>query len=388
MTGQATGETAPGREALVTIGGDGTFALGPGPDGRPVVAEQARLHALTRLRALLGDDVEEQIATRLQLPAALGTEAADHLLPASLSLLAGTSGDLASFGWRLGAGAGRAWHRARELRARTIEDAQIALIGYEGPLQTTALGPVTLGAATFLPSGERSLADRGALRDLPHLAAEGIASQLAALAQRVPGAAPHVLVREDAAALVAGGRVSTASGYGRHEPIPAPELGARWQDLLGALGEASGITPQQATLALPARADLLTAARSAGWRRLAIPLAGTKGIDSPAGRELWEALAEARETGIALELLVDPVRIERELDALAETWTRLGYGARDLAGLTLLAHPRSRAGGRSAEAASRSADPAAEPTRDSLLTEEALERVLRAAPAWVERVQD
>lgn len=386
MTGQmATGAALP-REALVTIGGDGTFTLGPGPDGRPVEAEQARLHALMRLRALLGDDPEEQIGTRLQLPAALGTEAADHLLPASLSLLAGASGDLASFGWRLGAGAGRAWHRARELRERTIEDAQIALLGYEGPLQTTALGPVTLGAATFLPSGERSLADRGALRDLPHLQAEGIAAQLAALAQRVPGAAPHVLILEDAAATVASGRVPTASGYGRHEPIPAPELGARWQDLLTALREASGIAPERATLALPARADLLAAARSAGWRRLAIPLAGATGLDSRAGRELWEALAEVREDGIGLELLVDPERIERELDALAETWTRLGYGERDLAGITLLAHPRPRRGA-AATGASASADPASEPGRDTLLTEAAFERVLRTAPAWAERVQ-
>jgi hypothetical protein len=192
-------------EQLVTIAGDGTWQVpteGSGDQGaRPSVGPRAsggtadpadsdadRLLALTRLRGLLGDDLEEQIGTRLFLPAALGTTSADQLLPQSLTLLAGTTGDLASYGWRIGPGSSRSWRSAQETRQRLLEAARIALHGYEGDLVVTTLGPLTLTAATFLGSGERTLADRGALRDLPHLLAEGIAEHLAAVRSHVPGA--------------------------------------------------------------------------------------------------------------------------------------------------------------------------------------------------------
>ena len=95
---------------LVTLTGDGTFRA-PTPEQalRLGLPEDPPLAALMRLRALLGDDLEEQIATRLYLPSALGQDETDHLLPASLALLAETTGDLVSYGWRLGSGTGRAW---------------------------------------------------------------------------------------------------------------------------------------------------------------------------------------------------------------------------------------------------------------------------------------
>ncbi|GAB2545693.1 hypothetical protein [Brachybacterium huguangmaarense] len=363
--------------ALVTITGDGTLRAVTGAvhDGAGDL-EEVRLRTLLRVRSLLGDGPEAQIATRLYLPAALGTESADHLLPATLALLAGTTGDLASYGWRLGTGASAAWHRARELRERTLEAARIALLGFDGPVALTVLGPLSLAAATHLGSGERTLADRGAVRDLPFVLAEGVAAQAAALAERAPGAVPAVLVREDAAAAVAGGLLPTASGYRRHAPVPAPEAGARWQDLLEALS-GTGIGPDAVTLALPADPALLEAARTAGARRLAVDLDGAPGLAERRGRALWESLAGLREEGVALELTVDPARVEQRLDAFARAWSELGFAAPDARGFTLVAHRRDP----------RAADPAREPAPDSLLEAADLERVLRAAPAWAERVE-
>ncbi|MGO1899753.1 MAG: hypothetical protein ACTH0H_01610, partial [Brachybacterium sp.] len=130
---------------LVTLTGDGTFRA---PTPQEALAldlpDDPHLAALMRLRALLGDDLEEQIATRLYLPSALGLDETDHLLPSTLALLAETTGDLVSYGWRLGTGTGLAWQHARELRERMLDAARIALLGYEGALMTTALGPATL----------------------------------------------------------------------------------------------------------------------------------------------------------------------------------------------------------------------------------------------------
>src|SRR5690625_5509805 len=123
---------------LVTLTGDGTFRA---PDTEAVTAHELpddpHLAALRRRRALRGDDLEGQIATRLYLPAALGIDDTDHLLPSTLVMLAGMTGDLAPYGWRMGPGLGRAWQHAWERQQLTVQAARIALYGYERPLIDT-----------------------------------------------------------------------------------------------------------------------------------------------------------------------------------------------------------------------------------------------------------
>lgn len=369
---------------LVTITGDGTFRLGTEALGLDV-AEDPFLLALLRLRSLLGDSPEEQIGTRLYLPAALGQDDTDHLLPATLALLAGTSGDLASYGWRLGPGIGRAWQRAQDVRERTLDAARIALLGYEGPLAVTAMGPVTLAAATFLPSGERTLADRGAVRDLPMLLAEGLGEHLALLRDRVPGARAHLLLREDAVNAVVGGRIPTPSGRRTYPAVPAAEIGTLWQCLAAGLRSSSVLDPESITLGIGTDVTVLRTAREIGMRRLAFSPAHLPSLETSAGRVLWEELAAAHDSGCHLELAVDPRPaggMASVLDRVLETWRKLGYSAADAAGLTLIAHT-----GAAHDVHSRKPDPSQQPTASTLLDEATIEALLRAAPAWAERVQ-
>ncbi|UEJ82900.1 hypothetical protein Bra3105_00775 [Brachybacterium halotolerans subsp. kimchii] len=406
MTEQrAAGDGTTGDDPLVRITGDGTWQVPTGQEttgqmltghvpigatgGRDARttggasdltdADADRLLALTRLRGLLGDDLEQQIATRLFLPAALGTEGADQLLPQSLTLLAGTTGDLASYGWRIGPGSSRTWRRAQELRERLLEAARIALHGYEGDLVATTLGPLTLAAATFLGSGERTLADRGALRDLPHLLAEGIAEHLDAVRSHVPGARPRLLIRDGAALALAHGAIPTPSEYRRYPALPVPDIGEVWRTLLEDLRSGAGLDVQDVTLAPSSDTALLRAARTAGATRLAL---------SPAGFCAWELLAELREAGVGIELVVDPAgpqRLEAQLGSVARSWRELGFRPRDLAGFTWLAHRPDRAVGPALPGGGT--DPSAEPSRASLLDESDLQTLLRAAPAWAERVE-
>ncbi|MDO5662978.1 MAG: hypothetical protein Q4G40_09800, partial [Brachybacterium sp.] len=344
--------------ALVTLAGDGTFH----PATTPSEVEDPPLAALTRLRSLLGEAPEEQIATRMYLPAALGTERVDHLLPATLTLLAETSGDLAAHGWRIGTGAGVDWLRATELRDRMLGAARIALLGDVGPLEVTVLGPATLAAATYLPGGERTLADRGALRELPQLLAGGLAEHLAAVREHVPGAAVRVLIRESAAAALVRGMLPTASGYQRHPALAPGDLGRLWQDLLEHLLPAASLRAEEVTLGLsladvPDAAGLLEAARTAGFGALALAPEQVGSLTG-AGRRAWEMLAGLRDAGLGIDLLLSPGRIESTLERVADTWRELGYGPRDLAGFVLRAHRPSTA-----------ADPAAAPGVASLLAE-------------------
>jgi hypothetical protein len=369
---------------LVTLTGDGTFrALAPQEALRLELPEDPHLAALMRLRALLGDDLEEQIATRLYLPSALGLDETDHLLPATLALLADTTGDLVSYGWRLGTGTGRAWQHARELRERMLDAARIALLGYQGPLMTTALGPATLAGATFLQSGERTLADPGAVRDLPMLLAEGLVDHLGMLRERVPGASLHVLLREDAVAAVHEGRIPTPSGRRRYAPLPAPEIGVLWRCLFVALEE-FGLAADSVTLGVGADIALLRAARDAGARRMAIAPRRLPPLTAPAGRALWEGIAEAVDGGCVFELVVDPRPgglLGSELERMFETWRRLGHSDADAAGVAVIAHT-----GASHDLHSGRVDPSAQPENSTLLDEAALEALLRVAPSWAERL--
>lgn len=370
--------------ALVTITGDGTFRL-PAETVGTDVAEDPFLLALMRLRSLLGDPPEEQIGTRLYLPAALGLDDTDHLLPATLALLAGTSGDLASYGWRLGPGIGRAWQRAQDVRDRTLDAARIALLGYEGPLAVTAMGPVTLAAATFLPSGERTLADRGAVRDLPMLLAEGLGEHLAALRERVPGASPYLLVREDAVDAVVAGHIPTPSGRRTYPAVPGPEIGTLWRCLISGIGSTTQLDAESITLGVGTDVAVLRTAREIGVRRLALSPGNLPSLETPVGRVLWEELAAAHDAGCHLELAMDPRPgggMNAVLDRVLETWRKLGYSAADAAGFTLIAHT-----GASHEVRGSRPDPSRQPASSTLLDEATIEALLRAAPAWAERIE-
>ncbi|WP_114855314.1 hypothetical protein [Brachybacterium sp. YJGR34] len=370
--------------ALLTLTGDGTFRAPTADETlRFELPDDPHLAALIRLRALLGDDPDEQIASRLYLPAALGSDETDHLLPSTLALLAETTGDLVSYGWRVGPGLGRAWQHARELRDRMLDASRIALLGYEGPLMTTALGPATLSGATFMASGERTLVDPGAVRDLPLLLAEGIIDHLGALRDRVPGAGHHLLLREDAVAGVHEGRIPTPSGRRRYPAVPAPELGALWRSLFVALAD-EGLPAEAITLGVGAHVDLLRAARDAGARRMAIGPRRLPGLGTAAGRALWEGIARAHDDGCVFELVVDPRpggKLVAELERMFEIWRMLGHRDAEAAGFTLIAHT-----GIAHAVHAGTVDPSAQPDPSTLLDEPAIESLLRTAPTWAERV--
>ena len=352
----------------------------PAEEASASTSRTIRLAALLRIRALL-NDLEEQIATRLYLPSALGLDDTDHLLPATLALLADTTGDLVSYGWRLGTGTGRAWQHARELRERMLDAARIALLGYEGPLMTSALGPATLAGATFLQSGERTLGDPGAVRDLPMLLAEGLVRHLGVMAERVPGARQRAAAR--------GRRRGGARGPHPHPFGPTPlQPGARSRDR-GAVAhprvalEDYGLGPDSVTVGVGADLSLLRAAREAGIRRMAIaprrlPPVHRRGPCALGG------IAEACDDGAVLEIVVDPAparNLGPELEMMLETWRRLGHSTPDAAGVAVIAHT-----GASHDLHSGRVDPSAQPHTSTLLDEPALEALLRVAPSWAERL--
>ncbi len=362
---------------LVQLATDGGHRAVPGSRD---AAEDPVLEALLALRTTLGSSPENRIGARLPLPLALGIGPTDQVLPASLTLLAGAGGDLTAAGWRLGPGRDHAWRGAVNQRQALLDAARIAWLGVEGTVQISVLGPVSLAAGVLLAGGQRALMDAGALRDLPGMLAEGLIEHAAALRERVPGASIHLLVREDTVGAAHGGRLRNRNGRGYVPALSAARVGACWGDLLRFLGGADG--PFAAvTLESGSHPDLLTAGMEAGAQALAITPSRLPSLGTEAGRRAWEQIAAAHESGIGCELLVDPGDgAEADADRVLAMFRELGFSAREAAGMTLLA----RAGAHRAHRR----DPVQEPTERTLLEAPDLDRLLRLAPAWAEKVAD
>ena len=152
----------------------------------------------------------------------------------AMGVLAGFGADLQPAGWRLtGGGGGVDQRRARSLLGQDLDTVEEQLFaasgryqGFNGTLKLQVAGPWTLAATVERPRGDRILADHGARRDLAQSLAEGVREQLADVARRVPGASLILQVDEPALTAVVTAQIPTASGWGRHRSIYAPEADA------------------------------------------------------------------------------------------------------------------------------------------------------------------
>ncbi|RKN40746.1 methionine synthase [Streptomyces hoynatensis] len=141
------------------------------------------------------------------------------LIGRTAGLLAELFARLEPSGWRIGDRPGRDTRRARAWLREDLDALEEFTQGYEGPLKVSAVGPWTLAAALERRNGEAMLGDPGARRDLAESLAEGLRGHLAEVRRRVPGARVVLQLDEPSLTAVLTGRVPTASGYRRHEPV-------------------------------------------------------------------------------------------------------------------------------------------------------------------------
>lgn len=207
--------------------------------------------------------------------------------------------------WRLTRRPGVDRRRAVDFWSWDLDALERAAEGYAGPLKVALAGPWTLAAALELPNGHRVITDTGATRDLHESLAEGATNLLAEIVRRVPGAEPLLQLDEPSLPAVLGGRLPTASGFGRVDAVGPQEAGGAVQrfvaridadvlvhccaagvpfTLLRSAG-AAGVLFDAALLAEPSYDDLAEAV-DAGL----VPYAGvvpTDGRPTPAQLDRW-----------------------------------------------------------------------------------------------------
>jgi methionine synthase II (cobalamin-independent) len=240
--------------------------------------------------------VLDQLPDLAHLPEVPGRGATATMTGRALAVVAELGADLQPAGWRLTDAPGVDHRRARSLLSQDLDRLEELTDGYTGAFKVQVAGPWTLAATVEKPRGDKVLSDHGARRELSQALAEGVRTHVRDLRRRLPGVDRLVVqVDEPVLPAVLGGRVPTASGFGRHRTVHPPEASEALGWVLAAIAD-EGAEPWVHTCAADAPLALL---RTSGARGLSVDLAMTSAADH-------DVLAEALEAGETVALGVVP----------------------------------------------------------------------------------
>ncbi len=260
----------------------------------------------TGIGSMPGDDNEaflrglrtilDELPDLPHLPEVPGRGAVANLTGRALAVVAGLGVDLQPAGWRLTDAPGLDHRRARSLLAQDLDVLEEQAEGYAGAFKIQVAGPWTLAATVEKPRGDKVLSDHGARRELAQALAEGLRDHIRDVRRRLPGVDRLVVqVDEPALAAVLGGKVPTASGWGRHRTVHPPEA----SDTLGWVLAAIAAEDAEPWVHSCASGTPLALLRGAGARGLSVDLSATSAADQ-------DVLAEALEAGDTVALGVVP----------------------------------------------------------------------------------
>lgn len=236
----------------------------PGGDARASEVENARDYD-EALRIVVG-----LLTEVLAVPELPGRGAIADMTGRTLGLVTELGADLQPFGWRLTASVGLDQRRARSLLAQDLDRVEEQTQGYVGVLKSQIAGPWTLAATVEMPRGGKILADHGARRELAEALTEGMATHVADLRRRIPGASELIVqIDEPALPAILAAQIPTASGWGKHRSIDKPEAAAHLEMLCTAISDA-GATPLVHCCAPGFPIELV---RGAGARGISVDLA-------------------------------------------------------------------------------------------------------------------
>ncbi|WP_230085313.1 hypothetical protein [Arthrobacter sp. AQ5-05] len=310
-------------------------ALGPWPGTDPVEAAKVSLGLFTA----------PHLPSLADLPArGIGSDAIGR----TAGILVELPVDVQPYGWRFVDRPGNDHRRA--VSALSTDINVLADVAGAEDLQPAALklhltGPLTLAAAIHLHYGERALRDYGARRDVAQSLAAGLVAHVQKVKAAVPGAELTLQIDEPEVARALAGTIPTVSGYRTLRSIPASELRHSWTEFVSAARNA-GFARVAINLSNPLRGQISATsslesevAETRSWRT-ALELALESGIDAVAlplnnlDTGHWEQLAGALESGVGVWAGTVPVRtgeLPPSYSALVERimrpWQGLGLPA-------------------------------------------------------------
>jgi methionine synthase II (cobalamin-independent) len=243
------------------------------------------------------------------------------MIARTASMLVDLAVSLQPSGWRFADHPGRDTTRSRSFLTQDLDVLEEQAGEWEGPVKIQATGPWTLAGSIELRSGERALADPGAVRDITASLAEGVAAHVRDVRRRLPGA--EILLQLDEPSLpgVLAGSVPTASGFSRLRVVEAPVAEAGLRQVIAA----TDAFPIVHSCAPRTPYALL---RAAGARAISVDAALIRDED---------AIGEAVEAGVGFLMGIVPgtgTRLpaaSKSVSRVTELWRRLGFSSASLA---------------------------------------------------------
>jgi methionine synthase II (cobalamin-independent) len=180
-----------------------------------------------------GDDFAESLQIVLgevgdlpYVPELPARGAAASMVGRTLAMVTGLGFDLQPAGWRLTDAPGLDHRRARSLLTQDLDVVEELTPGQSGAFKVQVVGPWTVAATVERPRGDKLLADHGARRDLAQALAQAVTAHLDDVRRRTGSTQVVVQIDEPALPAVLAGSIATASGFGRHRSVGAPEAAA------------------------------------------------------------------------------------------------------------------------------------------------------------------
>jgi methionine synthase II (cobalamin-independent) len=274
----------------------------------------------TGIGSLPGVDVREAMRTVLgelpefpHLPELPARGPAADLVGRGVGLLVELPAEVTTSGWRFCDRPGRDLRRSRDLLERDLDTMAEEAAGYAGAFKIQVAGPWTLLAAVELKTGEKALADRGAVAEVIQSLAAGVAEHIADVRRRLPGAKLVVQIDEPSLPAVLAARIATSSGL---RTLRAVESSVA-RDGLGLVISAAGVPVVVHCCAADVPLQIL---RDSGAAGVALDLA----LLDLSGTPTLDRLAEHLETS-ELFAGVDPDQPPAVIAAtLRGLWRRLG----------------------------------------------------------------
>lgn len=158
------------------------------------------------------------------------------------AMLSAVSADLSwettPAGWRQTSGAGIAMRRATSMLGESLDAVEENLTGYTGAAKAQLVGPWTFAANVFTAMGSRILRDHGFVADVTAAMSQAIATHVAELRRRVPGAQWWIQIDEPSLTAVINGDIPNSSGLGRIAAIDTQEVSSHLSTIIASIHQA------------------------------------------------------------------------------------------------------------------------------------------------------
>lgn len=225
-------------------------------------------------------------------------------------------------GWRLSGSPTRTMRQAQSWIGEDLDQVEQRFGGSSGQFKVQIAGPWTMAAAIETAGTGLALADAGLVSELGEALALAAAQYVAEVSRRLPGRAITLQVDEPSLDGVLRGRIRTASGFGRYEPISDQASAVPLRRLVERSGASAHVLHSCGPFPFES-------ARLAGFDAISLDLLRHRGVGVDDSEVFETAVARQVEAGVTMMAGIVPTPNAASSVVRPEHVVGSGWGALD-----------------------------------------------------------